>query len=48
MGRFHEILEDEHRKFADSLDGQQFFNMLSEMEHSSDYILLENLLNLTT
>ena len=41
MGRFHEILEEEHRKFAESLDGQQFFNMLSEMEHSSDYILVE-------
>ena len=41
MGRFHEILEEEHRKFAESLDGQQFFNMLAEMEQSSKYVLVE-------
>jgi hypothetical protein len=41
MEKFYEILEEEHRQFAESLDGQQFFNMLSEMEHSSDYVLVE-------
>ena len=41
MGRFHEILEEENRKFAESLDGQLFFNTLSDMEYSSDYVLVE-------
>lgn len=41
MGRFHEILEEEHIQFSESLEGQQFFNMLSEMDHSSDYVLVE-------
>jgi hypothetical protein len=41
MGRFHEVLEEEHRKFAESLDGQLFFKTLSEMEYSSDYVLVE-------
>ena len=41
MGRFHEILEEEHRQVAESLDGQQFFNMLSKMEDSSDYVMIE-------
>lgn len=41
MGRFHEILEEEHKKFSESSDGQQFFNTLSQMEHSSDYVLVE-------
>ena len=41
MGSFHEILEEEHRQFAESLDGQEFFKMLSEMEHSSKYVLVE-------
>ena len=41
MGRFYEILEEEHRKFTESLDGQQFFNMLSEMENSSNYVMVE-------
>jgi hypothetical protein len=41
MGRFHEILEEEHRKFAESIDGQEFFKMLSEMEHDSEHVLVE-------
>jgi hypothetical protein len=41
MGSFHDILEEEHRKFAESIDGQAFFKMLSEMEQSSDYVLVE-------
>jgi hypothetical protein len=41
MEKFYEILEEEHRKFAESLDGQQFFNMLSEMENSSNYVMVE-------
>lgn len=41
MGRFHEILEEEHIKFTESLDGQQFFNMLSEMEQLNDKSLIE-------
>jgi hypothetical protein len=41
MGSFHDILEEEHRKFAESLDGQEFFKLLSEMEQSSKYVLVE-------
>jgi len=41
MGSFHDILEEEHRKFAESIDGQVFFKMLSEMEQSSQYVLVE-------
>ena len=41
MGSFHDILEEEHRKFAESIDGQEFFKMLSEMEQSSNHILVE-------
>jgi hypothetical protein len=41
MGSFHDILEEEHRKFAESIDGQEFFKMLSEMEQSSKHILVE-------
>jgi hypothetical protein len=41
MGSFHDILEEEHRKFAESIDGQEFFKMLSEMEQSSKYVLVE-------
>ena len=41
MGRFHEILEEEHRKFAESIDGQEFFKMLSEMENTSEHVLVE-------
>ena len=40
MGRFHEILEEEHIKFTESLDGQQCFNMLSEMEQLNDKSLI--------
>jgi hypothetical protein len=48
MGRFHEILEEEHRKFCESLDGQSFMKMMSEMKNSEEYItvpkkLLEDL-----
>jgi len=48
MGRFHEILEEEHRKFCESLDGQLFMEMMSEMKNSEEYItvpkkLLEDL-----
>ena len=41
MGSFHDILEEEHRKFAESLDGQEFFKLLAEMEQSSKYVLVE-------
>jgi hypothetical protein len=41
MGSFHDILEEEHRKFAESIDGQEFFKMLSEMEQSSKYVMVE-------
>ena len=41
MGSFHDILEEEHRKFAESIDGQEFFKMLSEMEQSNKHILVE-------
>ena len=41
MGRYNEILENEHREFAESIEGQQFFNKLSEIEHSSEYVLVE-------
>jgi len=41
MSRFHEILEEEHRIFADSKEGQEFFKMLSEMENNSEHVLVE-------
>ncbi len=41
MGRFHEILEEEHREFAESIDGQEFFRMLSKMENTSEHVLVD-------
>jgi hypothetical protein len=32
MGRFHEILEEEHIKFCNSLDGQYFLEMMNNSE----------------
>lgn len=32
MGRFHEMLEEEHRKFCESLDGQSYFDMITNSE----------------
>ena len=45
MGRFHEMLEEEHRKFCESLDGQSYFDMIT---NSEEYVtipkkFLENL-----
>lgn len=38
MGSFHEMLEEEHRKFCESIDGQSFMEMMSEMRNSEEYI----------
>lgn len=38
MGSFHEMLEEEHRKFCNSLDGQSFIAMMSEINNSKDYV----------
>jgi hypothetical protein len=35
MARFYEILEEEHRKFCESLDGQLTIN---EMINSEEYV----------
>jgi hypothetical protein len=48
MGSFHELLEEEHRKFCNSLDGQSFMGMMSEISESEEYVsvpkkLLEDL-----
>jgi len=38
MGSFHEMLEEEHRKFCESLDGQSYFNMINGMNNSEEYV----------
>ena len=38
MGSFHEMLEEEHRKFCESIDGQSYMEMMSEMRNSEEYI----------
>ena len=48
MGRFHEILEEEHRKFCESLDGLLTIEMINEINYSENYVtvpkkLLEDL-----
>lgn len=40
MGGFHEIIEEEHRKFCDSLDGQSFIEMMSEFKNSEEYVTI--------
>ena len=38
MGRYHEILEEEHIKFCESLDGQSFMVMMGEINNSEEYV----------
>jgi len=38
MGSFHEMLEEEHRKFCESIDGQSYFEMIHEMNKSEEYV----------
>lgn len=32
------MLEDEHRKFCESIDGQSFLKMMNEMDNSEQYV----------
>jgi len=48
MGSFHELLEEEHRKFCESIDGQTYMKMTNEINNSEEYVtvpkkLLEDL-----
>jgi len=38
MGSFHEMLEEEHRKFCNSLDGQSLIIMRGEINNSEEYV----------